>query len=122
MTSFDRAMRIGSLLAGEKAQEVAPSSLTAFGISISSRYGKCWEIEEMLSFCRKVAVEGAATYITEVFYDSKACVASITFETAAAANSSIVQGVEAIADATFSQYHRQDGSISGNLPDTEFPD
>lgn len=122
MSSLERAARIGGLLAGEKAQEVDPDRLTAFGISISSRYGKCWEIEEMLAFCRRVAEEGAATYIAEVFYDSKSCTANIRFEEEAAVNPSIVQGVEAIADETFSQYQRQDGSISGRLPDEEAPE
>lgn len=113
--SLERATRVASVHAGEKTHEVDTDSMTAFGIAISSRYGKSREIEEMLAFCRKAAEEGAATFVTEVFYDSKSCTANITFEPEAASNRSIVHGVEAIADTVFSQYQRQDGSISGNL-------
>lgn len=112
MDPRERALKISDALQ-EKGEEVSPDSLTAFGIAISSRYGKCYELEEMLAFCRLCADAGAATFITEVFYDTKACIVNITFQPEAVRNHTVVNAVEAIADTVFSQYCRQDGSVGG---------
>lgn len=64
---------------GEKSTQVKPSVLKAFGIQITSRYGKAIEIIEMISFCEKIA-ENSITSIKEVFYDSKASICNFVFE------------------------------------------
>lgn len=62
----------------EKSEQVSPNSLTAFGIEISSRYGKANEIIEMINFSRLAAQGDVAHYVKSVFYDSKANIC--TFE------------------------------------------
>ncbi len=56
----------------EKSQQVSPSSLVAFGIEISSRYGKANELIELINFSRLAAQSEVAHYVKSVFYDSKA--------------------------------------------------
>lgn len=56
----------------EKSHQVTPGSLLAFGVDISSRYGKANEIIEMINFSRIAAQNEVAHYIKNVFYDSKA--------------------------------------------------
>lgn len=62
----------------EKSQQVSPNSFTAFGIEISSRYGKANEIIEMINFSRLAAQRDVAHYVKSMFYDSKANIC--TFE------------------------------------------
>lgn len=114
MDPYERAIKISSALQ-EKGEEISPDTMTVFGIRVSSRYGKCSEIEEMLAFSRRCAEIGAATFITEVFYDSKACIANVSYQPEALGNHTIVSAVEAVADRTFSQHCRVDGSVGGNL-------
>lgn len=63
----------------EKAHQVDPGSLSAFGINLISRYSKAGELIEMLSFANKAALAGVADAVEEVFYDSKACICSFKF-------------------------------------------
>lgn len=63
----------------EKAHQVEPGRLSAFGIDIISRYSKADELIEMLSFAQKAALAGVADAVEEVFYDSKACICSFKF-------------------------------------------
>ena len=64
----------------EKASQVNPEALTAFGISIFSRYGKASEIKEMISFAESVCAAGISELVQDVFYDSKACTCFITIK------------------------------------------
>ena len=61
---------------GEKSEQVAPGTLTAFGIKIWSRYGKAWELVEMLSLAQDLAEAGLHGHVREMFYDSKAYICS----------------------------------------------
>ena len=63
----------------EKAEQVEPGDLVAFGINLISRYSKAGELIEMLSFAQKAALAGVADAVEEVFYDSKACICSFKF-------------------------------------------
>ena len=56
----------------EKSPQVLPGSLVAFGVDITSRYGKANEIIEMINFSRIAAQNEVAHYVKSVFYDSKA--------------------------------------------------
>ena len=56
----------------EKTTQVTPSTLVAFGIEIQSRYGKAWELAEMLNFMHDLARENLHGHVERVFYDSKA--------------------------------------------------
>lgn len=63
----------------EKAHQVEPGDLVAFGMNLISRYSKASELIEMLSFAQKAALAGVADAVEEVFYDSKACICSFKF-------------------------------------------
>ena len=63
----------------EKAQQVSVHSLTAFGISITSRYAKARELAELLAFAEHSARFGVHKLVKEAFYDSKACLCTFEF-------------------------------------------
>ncbi len=63
----------------EKAHQVEPGSVSAFGINLISRYSKAGELIELLSFAQKAALAGVADAVEEAFYDSKACICSFKF-------------------------------------------
>jgi len=54
-----------------KTFQVEPGVLTAFGVQISSQYGKAQELVEMLEFVALVAKEGLLSTINSVFYESE---------------------------------------------------
>lgn len=53
--------------------------IIVYGIELTSRYEKLYELKEMIAFAEIAYDTGVAKYIKEVFYDTKACVASFTF-------------------------------------------
>lgn len=63
----------------DKKHQVTPSSLTAFGIHLDSRYGKASELAEMLNFSQKLAAARIESIIERVEYDSKAAICSFDF-------------------------------------------
>lgn len=64
----------------EDAEQIEPSSLLAFGIKITSRYGQSSEIIEMINFTREAAKENINGYIAELDYDSKSCTCHINLK------------------------------------------
>jgi len=56
----------------EKAEQVSPAHVVAFGIELVSRHGKASELREMLAFAEAVAARQAERYVSKVFYDSAA--------------------------------------------------
>lgn len=63
----------------EKAQQVYPNRLDAFGISVESRHGKASELMEMMAFAQQAALAGVADTVKELWYDSNAAICSFTF-------------------------------------------
>ncbi len=55
----------------EKSSQVSPSSVLAFGITLSSRYGHVDELIEMMEFAKLCAVKKVENYVKSVFYNSK---------------------------------------------------
>lgn len=55
----------------EKGQELSITTLKAFGIELTTRYGKCDELIEMLGFARALAATAASAYVKDVFYDTR---------------------------------------------------
>ena len=55
----------------EKTDQVSPDTLISFGIRINSRYGKAWQIVEMLRFTETLAEQNLHSYVESIFYDSK---------------------------------------------------
>ncbi len=70
----------------EKAQQVDVGAMKSFGIEIHSRYSKAWELAEMLNFTTELASENLHRYVQSVFYDSKANICFMEF------NSNLEQG------------------------------
>lgn len=64
----------------EKSRQVEPSSVTAFGIAIVSRYGRARELRQMLSFAECLARNGLSEHVAQVFYDSNADLCSFEFK------------------------------------------
>ena len=60
----------------EKATQVDPSTLIAFGIEVDSRYGRASELIELINFAEACAQKNVAHYVKRAFYDSKACMCS----------------------------------------------
>lgn len=88
----------------EKAGQVEPDTLIAFGITISSRYGKADELIEMLSFCQLVALANVAHYVKEVSYDSKACICSFTLVDSVVSGDPIATQIHSAAKQTIRQF------------------
>ena len=61
----------------EKATTVDPPSITAYGITISSRWGKASEIERLIRIARAIADARADEMVESIFLDSNYC--SFTF-------------------------------------------
>lgn len=64
----------------EKAHQVSPAAVNAFGINLMTRYAKADELVEMLNFAKLAAVAHLHTLVKELFYDSKACLCTIELE------------------------------------------
>jgi hypothetical protein len=81
----------------DKAHQIVPSQISAFGIGIGSRNGKCTEIIEMLEFSQAVAVASVAHYVKEIDYDSKASICSFMLDDAVVEGGELEQALLAIA-------------------------
>ena len=88
----------------EKASQVEPGDLVAFGINLISRYSKAGELIEMLSFAQQAALAGVADAVEEVFYDSKACICSFKFTRDISLGDPIERKLLAAAKATIGQF------------------
>lgn len=62
----------------DKARQIDAASITAFGISLTTRHAKAREMAEMLLFAQAAAKAGVNTLVKAVFYDSNS--SSCTFE------------------------------------------
>lgn len=102
----------------EKATQIEPGGFIAFGIQCSSRYGKKYELIDMLNFCEQCACKRVNKYITSLFYDSKACICDIEYNE----EQSYIDGVHDIilniANKTLSQ-HAMDGFYDGYIHNIE---
>jgi hypothetical protein len=60
---------------GVKMREsnVSVDSLNAYGINISTRHGKAYELAEMLNFCVAIAKKELQSRVVSLFYDSNSC-------------------------------------------------
>lgn len=94
---------------GEKVAEVEPATLTAFGIEIRSRYGKAGELVDMLQFCEGLARLGLDRFISEVFYDSKACLCSFTPADGVDISKETNDAMLEVAEKTITQFSWLDG-------------
>jgi hypothetical protein len=88
----------------DKGHQVSPVTIEAFGISLSSRYGKCGEMIEMLQFAQVAAVGAVAHYVKEVGYDSKESICAFEFDESVTEGSEIERELFGIAKKTISHF------------------
>lgn len=88
----------------DKGHQVSPDTIEAFGISLSSRYGKCGEMIEMLQFAQGAAVGAVAHYVKEVSYDSKASICAFELDLSVTEGSEIERELFDIARKTISHF------------------
>lgn len=55
----------------EKSAEISVEDMTSFGVHIHTRYGKAWQMAEMLQFTTDLANLDLHRAVAKVFYDSK---------------------------------------------------
>lgn len=93
----------------EKGSQVEPSHLTAFGISLESRYGKADKIRSMLAFAETAAHAGVAGYIASVLYDSKAYICHYELRDTAFRRSAVLETIRECALMTLPQFEDHEG-------------
>ncbi|TBW07888.1 hypothetical protein E0E52_10555 [Azotobacter chroococcum] len=97
----------------EKAKQVSPAVVVAFGIELVSRYGKAGELREMLEFAEAVATERAERYVSKVFYDSKAGLCTFELVDGVLRGDPVGRVLWAAADSTIRHFDLFD--MSGGL-------
>lgn len=110
--AFDRAVDVAKSFA-EKSPQLSCSSLTAYGIELTTRYSKCSEMIEMLEFAELVAEAGAAAFVKCLFYDSKAGLC--TFQWHGEIDPEAEAKLRECADRSLTQYQWVDGGIGGRI-------
>lgn len=95
----------------EKAVQVSPQIIEAFGITLHSRYGKAHELSQMLDFASSVAWDGHEKLVKEVFYDSKACFCTFEFTPPLIAGEKIERDLFNIAKKSINQFRWIDDDI-----------
>ncbi len=88
----------------EKAVQVSPGSLTAFGVHIISRHSKASELIEMLSFVQAAARDDISDVLDEVFYDSNSCCCSFRFKHELPLGDPVERKLLAAAEKTIGQF------------------
>lgn len=88
----------------DKGHQVSPAAFDAFGIALSSRYGKCGEIIQLLQFAQTAAAGAVAHYVKEVTYDSKASICAFDLDGSVTKGSEIERELFAIAEKTISHF------------------
>ncbi|MEZ5387385.1 MAG: hypothetical protein R3F13_17885 [Prosthecobacter sp.] len=99
----------------EKATQVNPSLLDAFGIKIESRYGKAGELIELLSFARALCLEGLHGLVEAAFYDSNNsyCVFTLSEDFPHHPNTDVTKAIYQCAWRTISQFEWFDEMVHG---------
>jgi hypothetical protein len=88
----------------EKARQVDPNTVTAFGISLASRYGKADEIVEMINFAKLATTRNVAPYVKEAYYDSQCQCCSFTLAPSVDQFGAIAKQIRACAKKAIRQY------------------
>ena len=89
---------------GEKSQQIGPSILDAFGVTISSRYGQSDELIEMMQFARILAEKQVSHFVKCVSYDSKAYLCSIELDPSVQQDDPVAEIILEAATETIGQF------------------
>lgn len=88
----------------EKSRQLSTGDIQAFGISLQTRHAKAQEMLEMLEFAQLAAERGCHHLVTAVFYDSNACLCSITLKDDVDPLSDMGEAVRQCAIETIGQF------------------
>ena len=86
------------------AGEVSVDAMTVFGIEISTRHGKAYELAEMINFCVALERRGLKRKVVSVFYDSNSCCCSFEISRSVERYGDSEQGIFEAAKETISQF------------------
>jgi len=89
---------------GEKSEQVTISKFEAFGVCVTSRYGKATEIIELINFSKHVCLSDVSGFIISVFYDSKSSCCSFEIDSSLKETSIIAKRIFEAAIACISQF------------------
>lgn len=101
------------------AGEVSEDSLKAFGISISTRHGKAYELAEMLNFCVAIQAEGLHKKVISLFYDSNSCCCNFELCPSVERYDDDYQAILGVGKKTISQFE-WNGSVVHGAPMVSF--
>lgn len=99
------ALLLNSATFADKGRQVVPDTITAFGIHLSSRHGKVYEVIDMLGFATEAAKGALAHYVRAVNYDSNACVCSFELDKSVVKGSEIELELFRVAKSTIPHFY-----------------
>lgn len=102
--------------------EVSEGSMSVFGIPVSTRHGKAYELAEMINFCVGVAAAGLEKRVKNVFYDSNDCCCRFELCSTVEPYDEIDSILRKIAQQTIGQFEWNGMIDHGNCLDLTFLD
>jgi hypothetical protein len=102
---------------GEKARQIDPGALVAFGMAISSRYDQANEIVELISFARRVAEKKVTPYVKHAWYNSKATLCTIELDPSVHEGDAVADAILEAATETVTQFDWFGNPILGRPAD-----
>jgi hypothetical protein len=106
--------------AAEHVRQLDTEALTAFGIRLWSRHAQAHEMIELLRFALAAADANVNVFVREVFYDSRASLASLTLSAAIeGAGPAARAAVLAAARASLSQFLWEGTILHGPEPEDD---
>ena len=100
----------------EKAQQIEPASVRAFGIALASRHAKARELAELLRFAEAAAEAGVNMLIEEAFYDSVSDCCAIALRESARESTAEMDAVFGAAMRTITQFEWEGAVFHGGVP------
>lgn len=89
---------------GEKSIQIEPCEIMAFGIRLSSRYGKADEIIEMIKFAKSAAMCDVAYCVKAVSYDSQSQCCFFTLAPSVDPYGELAGKIHSVAEKTIRQF------------------
>ncbi len=105
----------------EKSEQIVPATVKAFGISCFSRYSQCDEMIRLLAFAEASAKAGVNGYVTEAFFDSKACIINVVLNSTVVKDDAAHQKVVEVGKNTLGHF-MIDGGENYYSDDWDGPD
>jgi hypothetical protein len=101
----------------EKARQIDPGELTAFGMVISSRYDQADEMVELIAFARLVAEKKVTPYVKQACYNSKASLCTIELDSSVHEEDAVADAILEAATETLTQFDWFGNPILGRQAD-----